>query len=62
MNQKVELWRMWLMRLNKEKDKAYCPVCKTWKSLLTEVINPEPEWKCLDCDSLLGYNWDLEED
>lgn len=53
---------MWLMRLNKEKDKAYCPVCKTWKSLLTEVINPEPEWKCLDCDSLLGYNWDLEED
>jgi hypothetical protein len=47
------------MIFNKENDKIFCSKCNDWKDIHTKLINPSPDWECLDCGNIIGYDKDF---
>jgi hypothetical protein len=50
------------MLFNRNKNEIYCYQCKEWKSIYTEVINPDTSWECLKCFSILAFDEDFGEE
>lgn len=52
------------MLLNQDKTEVHCQVCNAWKDLMTATLwflrdDEVMEIRCIDCDTLLGYDYDI---
>ena len=48
-------------KMNLKYPKIFCHTCGKWIDIRTNTYYPEPEVRCLNCDTLLGYDWDIQE-
>lgn len=49
------------MNLSQDKEKVFCHKCQEWIDLLMATYYDEDEVRCLNCNEVLGYMWDLDE-
>jgi len=53
------------MHLNTDRTEVYCHICSEWKDLNTGTLwllrdDGVMEIKCIKCDTLLGYDYDID--